>query len=118
MTRMLTVVTLATIFCSTAMAQAAPDIDEPAVVCDSADFENQGQWVKCLTHNGVKGKELARAIHDEHQARKGGETTERSKRKAKGKARKAHREHKRAGADDDRGSKRGRSDVKRGKCTS
>ena len=88
MTRMLTLVALATIFTSTAMAEPAQDIEEPAAVCDSADFENQGQWVKCLVHNGVRGKELARAIHDEHQARKGGETTDRSIREAKHQARK------------------------------
>lgn len=94
MTRMLTLVTLATILGSTAMAGAAPDIQEPvpddAPICDSADFKNQGQWIQCLQDNGLRGKELARRIHDEHQARKGGgEPTDRSKRHAKGQAAKA-----------------------------
>lgn len=104
MTRLLTLVTLATIFSTTALAAPGPDIEEPEAICDSADFRNQGQWVKCLVNNGVRGKELARMIHDEHQARKGGETTERSKRKAKGKARNAHQ--------------KARADVKRGECSS
>ncbi len=90
MTRLLTVMTLATIFCSTAMAGAGPGFDAPAV-CDSADFKNQGQWIGCLHDQGLRGRDLARAIHDEHQARKGGETTEKSKRAAKRKARRAQR---------------------------
>ncbi len=111
MTRMLTLMTLATIFTSTAMAQAQPDFDAP--VCDSAEFKNQGQWIQCLQDNGVRGKDLARAIHDEHQARKGGETTERSKRGSKRKARKAHRKHR----EGEMANKGARPDVKPDSCS-
>lgn len=91
MTRLLTAFTLASLFATTAMAEPAPDVpSEPAPqTCDSSQFANKGQWVKCLVHSGVHGKELARRIHDEHQARKGGETTEKSKARAKMAAKKA-----------------------------
>ena len=78
------------------MAQAEPDIEAPAdtPICDSANFKNQGQWIQCLRAGGLRGRELARAIHDEHRARKGGgEPTAKSIREAKRRAREAEKKH-------------------------
>lgn len=105
MTRTLfTTIAAATLLAGSAFAEPAPDIPDrtpeapDTEQCDSADFANKGQWAKCLTQSGVHGKELAQRIHDEHQTRKGGETTERSKGHAKKAAKNADRKARKAKA--------------------
>jgi hypothetical protein len=73
MTRLLTAMTLATIFANVAMAAPADDIpadDDAPATCERADFRNHGQWVRCMTHDGVKGRDLAERIRGAKKSRK------------------------------------------------